>query len=344
LVHYLKDKFYYLLNNTPKTGITLLAAIKCISLALNDIADLNISHQSAAEKIIPISTLQTLIKSPNPNIAKAASTILLRRLKTTIPHNTISPFVDDLFSPSSDAREKAFKLVKILESHVAEDRSFLYSPKFYYSFIVETTVLADDDDANTLRAVYRLAKIMEKKGEPKAMQLFDELVFDIYGTEEMTVLTLPAIVESEVLSWLKACIWLSKSGRNGSHAWRGFRNAEAKAWWMFRNAEFIDSDRPWEEELVSDSEDSFDENYESAIDFHTRETGKQSSWWRHVCTFLGYEITIPSSIAYLMPLDEGSSTDGLSPEEYELRRRWRREAMVLQNGDSEFDDFILLED
>jgi len=313
-------------------GIFLFVATKSISKALIETVDLNTIHAPESETTAPTTsvestldpkTLRALSASPNADIARSATEILLTRFLT---HDTEpTEWAADLFSASATTRRKALYLFDYLFA-------FLHSP--LAAGIPEPDVLKlkglvyrsgtfETAGARTLRSAYRAAVARKKNGLLDAWNALRRVsaMLDRPMVEGVRIVVLESMNERQVTHWARAQRRLLELGEQLAREDLMFLES-VKA--MKRAGQVA------EDEGEEETEDEVEEYDDVELDGGERE---------------GVEITRRDQLQDILQriVDGDLTPDSAavpgrtarlheeSPEEAEVRRR-RREAVVVHVG------------
>ncbi|PNS20331.1 hypothetical protein CAC42_5781 [Sphaceloma murrayae] len=187
-------------------GLTLLAATHLISRALTHLLDLNLIHDpdyphsapSTPSDSIPLTTLSVLAKSPNADISRSATLLLLSRLSS--PSSRHQSFLDDLFSPSLTTRRSAAQLHALFLSPAY--RASVPDPVRQWRGLLHASVASESSAGQTVRAVYWHARALGEKGETRPMEQLRMLAAEMAQTESRRVWVWTEIREGEIGVWI----------------------------------------------------------------------------------------------------------------------------------------------
>jgi len=189
----------------------MFIATKSISKALITTVDLNVIHSpdsqttapnAAIESTLDSKTLGTLSQSPNPEIARSATEILLTRFATS--DKEITAWSADIFSPSPSIRKRATALFTLLRSRglapgVPEPDVLKHKGLVYRSRDLDTA------GARTLRSAYRAAAVRKENGILDAWNALRRVSTVLERAMEcVPIVVLESMNERQVVHWARA--------------------------------------------------------------------------------------------------------------------------------------------
>ncbi|TKX24947.1 hypothetical protein C1H76_2790 [Elsinoe australis] len=209
----LDDRWLYL-----GFGVVLFAATHLISHGLTTIANLNTISPSSStfgaspspsspEDSLALATLSHLATSPNADIFRSSTLILLERLaKSQAARQSV---LDDLFSPCAATRRRAKKLHQLYESSRFEGRVSA-SPTANWRGLIDASLNYASPAAVTVRAVYWHARALAEKGREGPMRQLEKLAGELGQAGLGFVLVWPEIKEVQVVAWINVMLGLLK--------------------------------------------------------------------------------------------------------------------------------------
>jgi len=156
-------------------GVFLFAASKGIAYGLQDvvtlstISDVNISEvkkDQRLEESINIKTLWTLTKSPNPDIASSAASVLISRF-TADPASTRA-WSDDLFAADISVRLRAYRLLIHISEHCLEATLIVLLPASSVIGLLRFSLHDESRAGDTVRDAYHVALRLRDQGKEHA--------------------------------------------------------------------------------------------------------------------------------------------------------------------------------
>lgn len=258
---------------------------------------------STAEDTIPDTVLETLMKSSNHCIREAAIDIIISRFAKD--NSVQAGFEDDCFSFDPYVRAKARYLVAFLfPAGSVRNVSGLDSPPLWG--LLDKTLCAspdkdEDKDMDIARMAYHAAKRRRDMGLGDAWtalhQISDHLIERPQTDNTLNHIKIESLSTKQVIHWCRAMSLLLRFG----HAAQ-------------RNASYAEAIRHlYDRKNAGDLEQADLTSYTNRLD--------------------SQEVS-----PLMVPLESVlESSNRVSPEEIELRRRRRREVMVLHEGDGVFD-------
>ncbi|KAF4555885.1 Hypothetical protein D9617_2g058500 [Elsinoe fawcettii] len=308
------DRYLYL-----GLGLTLLLSTRLISHALTRTATLNlISPSSSSNPTHPfpptdpdptpslhITSLSTLATSPNPDLSRSATLLLLERLAQS-PAQTRS-YIDDLFSPCAATRQKGRYLDELFALPAYSFRA-AENPASEWRGLLDVSLELETPAARTVRGAYKLARGLEGKGRVAVMGRLKGLAARL-ETGSRAVLICEGMREGQVVAWIEVMKGLVTRGTDVGRI--------AKAARLIREAgemEGLDAEEVWE--LLRGE-------WEAGLR-REKVTWETEIGWGGID---GDGDNLPLSRAGRRPRFHEDE-----PEMADLRRR-RREAMVLHEGD-----------
>ncbi|GAB7341456.1 hypothetical protein MBLNU457_7695t1 [Dothideomycetes sp. NU457] len=308
-------------------GIFLFIATKQISLALIETVDLNTIHapeetttaSTSAESTLDPKTLGVLSASPNADIARSATEILLSRFATHDSEPT--EWVADLFSSSPTIRQKALSIFTLLQTrglapHIPEPDVLKLRGLVHRSSRFETA------GARTLRSAYHAAAARKKNGLLDAWNALRRVsaVLERPMMEGVPVVLAEGMNERQVMHWARAQRRLLELGERAAREDLMFLES-VKA---MRRAGMVAEDEG--EEETGDEGEEFDD-----VELDGEAEGGDGSGRDQLQDIL--QRIVEGDLTSGNPAVPGRTArlHEESPEEAEVRRR-RREAVVVHVG------------
>ncbi|KAG8623062.1 hypothetical protein KVT40_008038 [Elsinoe batatas] len=269
---YLDDRHLYI-----GLGLTLLLSTRLISLALQRTTTLNLIHHSQSNPhaaphpnphslphsrpddlppsspdptpSLPLSSLSTLSSSPNPDIARSATRLLLERL--AFSPSARSSFIDDVFSPDPHIRQQAKYLADLYGKFYPYEGESENPLVPWRGLLGRGNVASETPAERTVRRAYALAKGMEGRDGGDAMGRLRRLSGAWTGGRRGVVVC-QKMREGQVVVWIEVMKGLAERGWDvGSVALgarligeaRGMEGLEAGEVWEVLKGDWLERSR-----------------------------------------------------------------------------------------------------
>ncbi|KAF2221870.1 hypothetical protein BDZ85DRAFT_320172 [Elsinoe ampelina] len=218
---YLDDRHIYI-----GLGLTLLLSTRLISLALHRTTTLNLIHPSpthphatppshpapsspSSTPSLPLPSLSTLSSSPNPDIARSATRLLLERLASS--PTARSSFIDDIFSPRPHVRRQAKYLADLYAKFYPYEGEGENPLAPWRGLLGRGDVASETPAERTVRRAYGLARGMEGRDGGDAVGRLRRLSGAWMGGRRGVVVC-QRMREGQVVVWIEVMRGLVERG------------------------------------------------------------------------------------------------------------------------------------